>query len=87
LQVFHDSTLTLGKDNVNGHGILLSKPPATPDGLVILLKAVRREVGDVAALLEVQAPCTDFRFCDQHSGSALGEVDQPGFFHVVTVGT
>jgi hypothetical protein len=87
LEVFHDAPLSFGEDDVNGHRVFLSKPPAAPDGLVILLKAVRRKIGDMAALLKVEAPCADLWLCDQHPGSALGKVNQPGLLHVVAVGT
>jgi hypothetical protein len=86
LEVFHNPPLSFGKDDVNGHRVFLSKPPATPDGLVVLLKAVRREIGDMAALLKVQPPRSDLWLCDQHARPALGKVNQPGFLHVVTIG-
>ena len=85
LEVFHYAPLAFGEDDVNGDGVLLTEAPATANRLIILLKAVGREVGNVATLLEVQTPCADLRFGDQNTGSAFSEVDQPLFFNVVTI--
>ena len=86
LQVLHDPPLSFGEDDVNGYGVLLPEAPAAADGLVVLLKAVRRKVGNVVAVLEVQAPGADLGFGDQHPGATFREVDQAAFLGVVTVG-
>lgn len=85
LQVLHDPTLALGKDNVDHYLALLSETPATADGLVILLETVRRKIGDMAAALEVQAPSTNLRLRYQDSRPAFGKVDQATFFHFVAI--
>jgi hypothetical protein len=64
LKVLHDPPFSLCEDDVNCYGVLLPKPPAAPDGLVILLKAVRRKVGDMTALLKVQTPGANLGLSD-----------------------
>lgn len=86
LQILHDPPLTLSEDDVNGYGVLLSEAPAAADGLVILLKAVRRKIGDVVAVLEVQTPSANLGLGDQHPGATFREVNQAAFLGVVTVG-
>ena len=87
VQVFHDAPLAFRQHDVNGYGSLLAKPPATADGLVVLLKGMGRKVGDVVAVLEVEPPCADLGLGDQDTGATFGEVDQPLFLEVVAVGT
>ena len=87
LEVFHNAPLAFGEDDVNGDGVLLPKPPATTDRLVVLLEAMGGEVGDMTALLKVEAPCANLGLCDQHAGAAFCEVNQPLFLEVVTIGS
>lgn len=87
LQVLHDPPLALGEDYVNGDRILLAEAPAAADRLVVLLKAVGRKIGNVVAVLKVQAPGADLGLGDQHPGATFREVDQPAFLDVVTIGS
>jgi hypothetical protein len=85
LQVLHDPSFAFSENDVNGYRVLLTKPPAAADGLVVLLETMGRKVGDVAALLEVQTPCSDLGLGDQHAGAPLCKINQSAFFLVVTI--
>lgn len=85
VQVVHDPPFAFGQHDVNRHGLILAESPAATDRLVILLKAVGRKIGDMAAALEVQSPGADLWLGDQHSRAALGEVNQATLFHFVAI--
>lgn len=86
MQVVHDPSLSFGENDVNRDWSLLAESPAAADRLVILLEAVRRKVGNMVAVLKVQAPRSYLRFGDEHPSSAFGKVDQPRLFDLIAIG-
>ena len=53
LQVFQNAALSFGRNNMNVYLASLPKSPASPNGLVVLLKAVAGKDNDVVAVLEI----------------------------------
>ena len=85
LQVAGDALLALCGHDVHPDGTLLPEAPASADGLVVLLEAVRREGDDVGAVLKVQPPRANLRLRDEDAGLAVSEGGQAIFFRVFAI--
>jgi hypothetical protein len=73
LQVRDHAALAFGRDHVDADGSRLAEAPAAPHALVVLLERVRREHGDVGAVLIVEPPRADLGLRDEHARLAAGE--------------
>ena len=85
LQIGQHAALALGGHDVYLHRTLAAEAPAAPDALVVLLKAVRGEQGDMAAVLPVHAPRANLRLGDEDAGLAVGESQHAVFLDLVGV--
>ena len=81
LQIRQYVFLSVRRHHVHCDGVFLAEPPATPYALIILLVAVRREIGLVCTMLEVQSEPADDRLGDKHSHIAAHKSGE-GFLFV-----
>ena len=73
-EVGRHASLAFGRHDVDVDGALLAESPHAPDGLIILLKRVRREESGVPDVLPVEAPSPYLRLGNEALDFPLGEV-------------